>query len=136
MNAATILVVDDHPINLSLIGEILEFEGYIVLKAADAEVAQSMLKRLVPDLILMDIALPGMDGLTLTRLLKTDERTRRIPIVALTAFAMKGDDQKVLQAGCDGYLTKPIDTRALPALVARWIESRTGNDSPNTDSPP
>ncbi|MHB8723200.1 MAG: response regulator [Steroidobacteraceae bacterium] len=129
MNAATILVVDDHPVNLSLISEILQYEGYTVLKAQDAEAAQTMLTQIIPDLILMDIALPGMDGLTLTRLLKTGERTRRIPIVALTAFAMKGDDQKALQAGCDGYLTKPIDTRELPALVARWIELRTASES-------
>jgi CheY-like chemotaxis protein len=84
----------------------------------DAEEAQVVLTAILPDLILMDIALPGMDGLTLTRLLKADERTRHIRVVALTAFAMKGDEQKALDAGCDGYITKPIDTRALPGEVA------------------
>jgi CheY-like chemotaxis protein len=71
----------------------------------------------------MDIALPGMDGLTLTRKLKASQRTRHIRIVALTAFAMKGDDQKALGAGCDGYITKPIDTRIFPAQVAKFLEN-------------
>ena len=75
----------------------------------------------LPELILMDIALPGMDGLTLARKLKADKRTRHIPIVALTAFAMKGDDQKAFDAGCDGYITKPIDTRKLPEQVVEWL---------------
>jgi CheY-like chemotaxis protein len=119
---STILVVDDNPINLKLIGEVLEYEGYAVLFAHDAEAAQLIIADVVPDLILMDIALPGMDGLTLTRLLKADERTRRTPIVALTAFAMKGDDRKAQLAGCDAYLTKPIDTRKLPHQVAEWLE--------------
>jgi CheY-like chemotaxis protein len=117
-----ILVVDDNPINLKLIGEVLEFEGYAVLFAHDAEAAQLIIADLVPDLILMDIALPGMDGLTLTRLLKANERTRATPIVALTAFAMKGDDRKAQLAGCDAYLTKPIDTRKLPQQVEQWLE--------------
>jgi CheY-like chemotaxis protein len=118
MNAARILVVDDNPTNLKLVSDLLQFEGHEVLKAMDAEEAQVVLTAILPDLILMDIALPGMDGLTLTRLLKADERTRHIRVVALTAFAMKGDEQKALDAGCDGYITKPIDTRALPGEVA------------------
>ena len=118
MNNARILVVDDNPTNLKLVSDLLEFEGYEVLKAMDAEEAQVVLTDRLPDLILMDIALPGMDGLTLTRLLKADQRTCHVRVVALTAFAMKGDEQKALDAGCDGYITKPIDTRALPAEVA------------------
>ena len=116
--SAKILVVDDNPTNLKLVSDLLEFEGYEILRAADAEEAQIILGDTLPDLILMDIALPGMDGLTLTRKLKGDARTRHLRIVALTAFAMKGDDQKAFDAGCDGYITKPIDTRALPGLVA------------------
>lgn len=112
-----ILVVDDNPTNLKLASDVLEFEGHEVLRAIDAEQAQDILRETVPDLILMDIALPGMDGLTLTRRLKADARTRHVPIVALTAFAMKGDDQKAREAGCDGYITKPIDTRRLPEQV-------------------
>jgi len=121
MDAETILVVDDHAINLKLVAEVLERAGYRVLKAADADQAQSVIKKTLPDLILMDIALPGMDGLTLTRNLKADERTRHIPVVALTAFAMKGDDQKAFDAGCEGYISKPIDTRKLPQQVASYL---------------
>lgn len=129
MSAGQILVVDDNPINLKLIRDVLEFSDYAVLLAQDAEEAQQILAHTVPDLILMDIALPGMDGLTLTRLLKADERTRHVCIVALTAFAMKGDDQKALNAGCDAYLPKPIDTRKLPELAAQWIASgASGSD--------
>ena len=121
MNTVCILVVDDNPTNLKLVSDVLEFEGYHVLKATDAEEAQEIMKRSQPNLILMDIALPGMDGLTLTRQLKTAAKTRHIIIVALTAFAMKGDDQKALDAGCDGYITKPIDTRTLGHVVAEFI---------------
>ncbi len=121
MSQAMILVVDDNPTNLKLLSDVLEFEGYRILKAVDAEEAQEMIARTLPDLILMDIALPGMDGLTLTRQLKADPRTKHIRIVALTAYAMKGDDQKARDAGCDGYVTKPIDTRKLPGLVAGFL---------------
>ena len=129
--SAKILVVDDNPINLKLVSDVLEFEGHNILKAVDAEAAQIVLAETLPDLILMDIALPGMDGLTLTRKLKADERTRHVRIVALTAFAMKGDDQKALGAGCDGYITKPIDTRKFPSQVATYLEDRpTPTDEP------
>ena len=122
MKPACILVVDDNPTNLKLVSDVLEFEGHEILKAGDAEEAQGVIQRTVPDLILMDIALPGMDGLTLTRKLKSDAKTRHIIIAALTAFAMKGDDQKAIDAGCDGYITKPIDTRKLPGQVAELLE--------------
>jgi len=122
-----ILVVDDNPTNLKLVSDLLQFEGHEILKAVDAEEAQIVLADTLPELILMDIALPGMDGLTLTRKLKADERTRHIRIVALTAFAMKGDDQKAFGAGCDGYITKPIDTRTLPAQVMEFM-ARAGGD--------
>lgn len=112
-----ILVVDDNPVNLRLAATVLECEGHEVLQAVDAEHAQALLAGPLPDLILMDIALPGMDGLTLTRLLKADPRTAGIRVLALTAFAMKGDAEKARDAGCDGYVTKPIDTRALPAMI-------------------
>ncbi len=119
--SACILVVDDNPTNLKLVSDVLAYDGYRILKAADAEDAQEIIRLAMPDLILMDIALPGMDGLTLTRQLKADERTRHITIVALTAFAMKGDDEKARQAGCDGYITKPFDTRSLSATVAEYL---------------
>ena len=129
--SAKILVVDDNPTNLKLVSDVLEFEGYDILKAVDAEEAQVVLSATLPDLILMDIALPGMDGLTLTRKLKAEERTRGIRIVALTAFAMKGDDQKAFDAGCDGYITKPIDTRKLTDQVAEFL-ARASGQSPRS----
>jgi CheY-like chemotaxis protein len=118
MNGAKVLVVDDNKTNLKLVADILQFDGYQILQASDAESAQAIIKGTPPDLILMDIALPGMDGLTLTRQLKADEATKHIIVVALTAFAMKGDDEKARDAGCDGYITKPINTRTLPDAVA------------------
>ncbi|MEA2338858.1 MAG: hypothetical protein QOE82_2865 [Thermoanaerobaculia bacterium] len=124
MNGARILVVDDNKTNLKLVSDVLDFEGYEILQASDAESAQEIIRHTPPDLILMDIALPGMDGLTLTRLLKADEGTRHIIVVALTAFAMKGDDSRAREAGCDGYITKPIDTRTLPGVVAGYLERR------------
>ena len=118
---AGILIVDDNATNLKLASEILEMEGHEVVRAKDAEEAMQMLENLRPELILMDIGLPGMDGLTLTRQLKEVEALRGTPIVALSAFAMKGDEQKALAAGCDGYITKPIDTRAFPEQVAAYL---------------
>ncbi len=116
-----VLVVDDNPANLKLACHVLESAGYAVDRAVDAEQAQEILQQVTPDLILMDIALPGMDGLTLTRKLRADERLKHVTVVALTAFAMKGDDQKAFAAGCDGYITKPIDTRRLPQQVAEFL---------------
>jgi CheY-like chemotaxis protein len=120
--SATVLIIDDQPVNLKLASRVLEFDGYRVLQAADAEEALAILAQARPHLILMDLALPGMDGLTLTRKLKAEPATQSIPIVAMTAFAMKGDEEKAVAAGCDGYLTKPIDTRKLAGQVAGWVK--------------
>jgi CheY-like chemotaxis protein len=122
--AATILVVDDNPINLKLVADLLAFEGYRVLKAEDGEQAAASVEAEPPDLILLDVDLPGIDGLTLTRRLKGDVRTGDIIIVALTAFAMKADRQRAMAAGCDAYVTKPIDTRGLPGQVAQLLQRR------------
>jgi CheY-like chemotaxis protein len=122
--AATILVVDDNPINLKLVSDLLAFEGYRVLKAEDGEQAAASVEAEPPDLILLDVDLPGIDGLTLTRRLKSDLRTGDIIIVALTAFAMKADRQRAMAAGCDAYVTKPIDTRGLPGQVAELLQRR------------
>src|SRR4051794_36018879 len=103
-----ILLVDDTLTDLKLATDLLEDAGCQVEKAVDAEQAQRMLEEITPDLILMDIGLPGMDGLTLTRKLKAHPRLRSIPIVALTASTLKGDELKALAAGCQGYITKPI----------------------------
>jgi len=116
-----ILVVDDNLANLKLAGDLCECEGYEVDRAQSAEGALEAIARRHPDLILMDLALPGMDGLSLTRILRGRADTRRIPVVALTAFAMKHDEDRAREAGCDAYLAKPIDTRALPELLARLL---------------
>jgi CheY-like chemotaxis protein len=116
-----ILVVDDNPTNLKLACDLLESDGYAVERAVDAQEARAVIAAKHVDLICMDIELPGTDGLSLTRSLKADEATSAIPVVALTAFAMKGDDQRAFDAGCIGYITKPIDTRKFGALVAAYI---------------
>lgn len=122
MTAETILVVEDNPINLQLVQVLLTRHGYNVLTAGDADTALSVLKESRPALILMDIQLPGMDGLQLTRLLKSNPNTKDIIILALTAYAMKDDEAKVLDAGCDGYITKPFDTRGLPMKIAELLK--------------
>ena len=126
MSATRIMVVDDNPTNLRLAADLLEFEGYAVARAVDAANARELITQSPPDLILMDIQMPGMDGLTLTRLLKADDATRQICIVAVTAFAMKGDEEKAHDAGCDGYITKPIETRKLGAQVAAFLQRHLG----------
>ena len=113
-----ILIVDDNPQNLKLVRILLAGEGYQVRTAVDAEQALTMLETFTPRLILMDLQLPGMDGLELTRRLKADPVRSAIVIIALTAYAMKGDEERALAAGCDGYVTKPIDVDLLPRLVA------------------
>ncbi len=119
-----ILVVDDAPINLKLMHILLRKEGYEVVTATDAEEAITILDSFHPDLFLIDIQLPGMDGLELTRRLKQDARTRDIILVALTACAMKGDEEKALKAGCDGYITKPIETASLGLRIRQYLERR------------
>lgn len=126
-----ILIVEDNPTNLKLASQILEMEGWIVVQATDAEQAQEFLQHMSPDLILMDIALPGMDGLTLTRRIKADKKLQCIPVVAMTAFAMKGDDRKAFAAGCDGYITKPIDTRKFSRQVAAFLRPDTRQQGGN-----
>lgn len=117
-----ILIVDDNATNLKLAKVLLASEGYRVRTAIDAEQALEILIEFQPQLILMDIQLPGMNGLELTRRLKADAKTRDIIIVALTAYAMKGDNEKALACGCSGYITKPIDTRRFGAEVAHYLQ--------------
>jgi CheY-like chemotaxis protein len=116
-----ILIVDDNPQNLKLARFILAGEGYDVRTAIDAEAALLVLASFTPALILMDLQLPGMDGLDLTRRLKADAAHSGILIIALTAYAMKGDEERAFAAGCDGYMSKPIDTKALPKMVAHYL---------------
>lgn len=105
---ATILIVEDNLSNMRLVALLLEKAGHRVLQALTATVGVDLARRAGPDLILMDVQLPGMDGLAATRLLKSDPATRGIKVIALTAFAMKGDEERMLSAGCDGYIAKPI----------------------------
>jgi CheY-like chemotaxis protein len=119
-----VLIVDDNPTNLKLVAYLVKANGYEVDTAADADTAVSAIAANRPRVILMDLQLPGVDGLELTRRLKADPATRDISIIAVTAYAMKGDQEKALAAGCDDYVTKPIDTRALPELIARYAKAR------------
>jgi two-component system, cell cycle response regulator DivK len=121
MAGEAILIVDDNPLNLKLIRVLLRNEGYQIRESADAEQALATLSAFRPAVILMDIQLPGMDGLELTRRLKADPATQDITIIALTAYAMKGDEEKAKAAGCDGYLTKPIDTAVFPKILADYV---------------
>ena len=121
-----VLIVDDNPTNLKLIAYLVRAKGYEVETASDAEAAIGAVRANPPHLILMDLQLPGIDGLELTRRFKADPSTKDITIIAVTAYAMKGDEAKAYEAGCDGYVTKPIDTRALPELIARHIKQSEG----------
>jgi CheY-like chemotaxis protein len=116
-----ILIVDDNPQNLKLAKVILCAEGYDVRTAIDADDALRVLQSFAPRLILVDVQLPGMDGLALARQLKADPARCGIVIIALTSYAMKGDDEKAFAAGCDGYMSKPIDIEALPRMVAQFL---------------
>jgi len=118
MTGQAILIVDDNQANADLLSFLLRKKGYDIRVAGDAHEALEILRTFSPRLIMMDLQLPGMDGLALTRKLKADPATRGIIIVALTAYAMKGDDERARDAGCDAYVSKPINTRTLPGLVA------------------
>ena len=122
MNKRKVLLIEDNLMNMELATDLLETAGFLVLKAERAENGIAMAVAQQPDIILMDIALPGMDGLEAARRLKQDARTARIPIVALTASAMRGDDDRAQSAGCCGYIAKPIDTRRFAKTVAEFIE--------------
>lgn len=124
MSGETILIVDDNATNLKLARVLLQGAGYVVRTAGDAEEALRVLATVRPALVLMDVQLPGMDGLELTRRLKSSEETRGIVVVALTAYAMKGDDEKARAAGCDGYIAKPFDIDRLPTLVEEHLALR------------
>ena len=122
MTARTILVVEDNDMNMQLVEFLLEEGGYDIVKATSGEEALSLTREgAAPDLILMDIHLPGMDGLSVVRAMKEDARTARIPILALTAHAMRGDRDRFLDAGCDGYISKPIDVKTFIASIERYL---------------
>lgn len=116
-----ILVVEDIPLNMELVVDLLTVADYDVLQAETAEEGIEKARQESPGLILMDIGLPGMDGLTATGILKQDPETQKIPIIALTSHAMKDDEEKARAAGCDGYITKPINTREFVKTIAKFL---------------
>ena len=121
MTGNQILIIEDNELNLELATDLLEANGFLVSSARTAEEGLRLARKLLPDLVLMDFSLPGMDGLSATKHLKADPPTRHLTVVGLTAHAMRGDDQIALNAGCDGYVTKPIDTRTFIATVKKFI---------------
>jgi CheY-like chemotaxis protein len=125
-----ILIVDDNAANLKLARVLLTVEGYDARTAIDANQALKLLETFTPRLILMDIQMPGVDGLELTRRLKAMPIGKDLVIVALTAYAMKGDEERARAAGCDGYIAKPINTKTLPNLVRDYLAAASGNTTP------
>ena len=122
MKNTTLLVVEDNAMNMKLIRCILSIPRYRVIEAQDAETGVELARRHQPDLILMDIKLPGMDGLTATRIIRSDPQLKKIPIVAVTSHAMSGDADRATKAGCNDYMTKPIRPRKLLDTVGKWLK--------------
>jgi two-component system, cell cycle response regulator DivK len=118
---AKVLVVEDNAANMALATFLLQSAGHTVLSARDAEAGLTLARAEQPDLILMDIQLPGIDGLAATMLLKSDDLTRRIPVIALTALAMKGDEERIRAAGCDGYIAKPLSYKDFLAVISAQL---------------
>jgi CheY-like chemotaxis protein len=118
---ARVLIVDDNAVNLKLVAYLVKAQGYEVDTAIDADSALTALHARKPDVVLMDLQLPGVDGIELTRRIKADPATHDVAIIAVTAYAMTGDRERAIEAGCDDYVTKPIDTRALPGVIARHV---------------
>ena len=124
MTQQTILYIEDNPENRLLVKRILEVEGYKVVEAVSGLAGLSAAETMHPDLILMDINLPELDGYELTRRLKQIKHMAGVPVIAMTANVMKGDREKTLAAGCDGYIQKPIDVDELPAQVANYLQAK------------
>ena len=124
MTGHQILVVEDNERNLKLVRDVLQFAGYEVLSARSGEQGVALARERVPDLVLMDLLLPAMDGTEALRILRADPLTREIPVVAVTAFAMKDDRERALDAGFDSYLEKPINVRAFPELVRGFLHRK------------
>ena len=122
MEIKTILVVEDNKLNMKLVSGLVKIGKYRMIEAIDAESGIELIREQRPDLVLMDIQLPGMDGLSATKIIKEDPDLKDIPIVALTSYAMQGDKEKALAAGCTGYITKPIDTRKFLETVSQYLK--------------
>ena len=135
MSAHRVLIVDDNPMNVTIAEVVLVAEGFEVDSADNAMDAQRKVASFQPDLILMDIQMPGMDGLELTQLLKIDPATQHITVVAFTAFAMRGDEAKMRAAGCDAYLSKPIDVKKFGAQVRACLQAAGDHRLNRPDNP-
>ena len=122
MTIKTILVVEDNELNMKLVRGLIKIGNYGMLEAIDAESGIEQIREQRPDLVLMDIQLPGMDGLSATKIIKKDPSLKDIPVVALTSYAMQGDEEKALAAGCSGYIAKPIDTRKFLETIAQYLK--------------
>jgi len=122
MGIKRILVIEDNELNMKLVRGLLNISGYSILEATDAESGLQLIREQRPDLVLMDIQLPGMDGLSAAKILKEDPIFKNVPIVALTSYAMQGDEEKALAAGCTGYIAKPIDTRKFLKTVSQYLK--------------
>ncbi len=127
---ATILIVEDNAANMALATFLLQSVGHTVLSSTDAEAGLTLARERQPDLVLMDIQLPGMDGLAATALLKQHDSTRAIPVIALTALAMSGDEQRIRAAGCDGYIAKPFAYREFLSTIAAQLALAPQSASP------
>ena len=125
MSGALILIVEDNLKNLKLFRDVLQFKGYQTVEAESAEAGIALARERQPALILMDIQLPQMDGREAMTVLKADERTRQIPIIAVTSFAMKGDREELLASGFNGYLAKPVDIKELPQIVEHHLNAQS-----------
>ena len=121
MKYKTVLVIEDNELNMKLVRSILQLGRYQVLEAGDAETGIQLARQHLPDLILMDIQLPGMDGLHAAQIIRNDPILANTPVVALTSYAMQGDKQKATAAGCSGYIAKPIDTRNFLDILAGYL---------------
>jgi len=122
MEDKTVLIIDDTPNNIILARSVIQRAGLKIIEAGNAELGIELAGKHLPDLILMDIQLPGMDGKEAIAILKKDEKTRNIPVVAMTSFAMKGDKEEICGTGCDGYISKPFHIRELAELVNSFLE--------------
>jgi len=127
----TILIVEDEPKNMKLLRDLLQRFGYEILEASDGEEGVKSAGENIPNLVLMDIMMPKMDGLEATRIIKADAKTKHIPIIALTSYAMKGDRERTIEAGCDGYIAKPVDILEVLKTIEHFLTMQEKELSPD-----
>ena len=119
--AKTVMIVEDNDLNMKLFSDLLQANGYDTLQAKDGRDVLTMVREHRPDLIVMDIQLPGISGLDITKTIKTDDQLKETPVIAVTAFAMKGDEEKIREAGCDAYISKPISVPIFMETISKFL---------------